>query len=241
MKDVLNVKRNRIILILLGIVILVIAYYGVYINNQDKIDSIKLEMVDMKSHLNKLEEFNSKKQFYLDETDRMNREIDTIKSKFPADILPEDLIMYIKEAEDDFDTNITSAVFSDKLTIDDLGSVSSESSTNAESSTSGESSTSVASTTTDFNSSDPEGYKRIIYLTVQSSYTGLKDLITHIINGSDKMVIDSISSNYDVSTGKLSSEITITCYYMTGTGRAYEGSTIPQENIGKTNIFNTQR
>lgn len=235
MKEVLNVKRNRVILILLGIFILVITYFGVYLNNQDKMDSIKLEMVDLKNHLDRLEEFNSKKQFYLDETDRMNSEIDTIKSKFPADILPEDLVMYIKEAEDDFDTNITSAVFSDKLTLDDIGTQSADSTDTADSGTS------EASTTTDLNSSNPEGYKRVIYLTVQSSYTGLKDLITHIINGNDKMVIDSVSSNYDVSTGQLGSEITITCYYMTGTGREYEESTIPQETIGKTNIFNTQR
>jgi hypothetical protein len=244
MKELLNVKRNRVILILLGIFILIISYYGIYITNQDKIDSLELEMVDMKSHLAKLEEFNGKKQFYLDETDRMNSEIDIIKSKFPADILPEDLIMYIKEVEDDYDTNITNAVFSEKMTLNDLEMASVEdaaSSTNETSSASTTASTSEASTTNDSNSGNPEGYKRMIYLTVQSSYIGLKDLITHIINGNDKMVIESVSSNYDVNTGKISSEVTINCYYMTGTGREYEGSTIPKETMGKANIFNTQR
>lgn len=267
MKEILNVKRNRVILILLGIIILIITYYGVYITNQDKMDSIKLEMIDKKSHLDKLEDFNSKKQFYLDETDRMNGEIDVIISKFPADILPEDLVMYIKEAEDDYDTDITNAVFSEKLTLDDLGvavvtdtesGTSEESSTTddttTEESTTTEDATAVeetataedgttteASTTDELSVTNPEGYKRTIYLTVQSSYIGLKDLISHIIDGNDKMVIESISSTYDVTTGELSSEVTIDCYYMTGTGREYEGSSIPQETLGKANIFNTLR
>ncbi|WP_455716466.1 hypothetical protein [Anaerosporobacter sp.] len=267
MKELLNVKRNRVILILLGIFILIIAYYGVYMTNQDKMDSIKLEMVDMKSHLEQLENFNSKKQFYLDETDRMDEEMKTIISKFPVDILPEDLVMYIKESEDDYDINITNAVFSEKLTFDDLGvavvagtesSTSEESSTtddttteetttsedttaSEETATAEESTTTDATTTDELSATNPEGYKRTIYLTVQSSYTGLKDLIAHIIDGNDKMVIDTISSSYDVTTGELSSEVAINCYYMTGTGREYEGSSIPQEILGKTDIFNTQR
>lgn len=232
MKELLNIKRNRVILILLGIFILVISYYGVYITNQDKIDSLELEMVDMKSHLEELENFNGKKQFYLDETDRMNNEIDLVISKFPADILPEDLIMYIKEVEDDYDTSINYATFTEKMTLNDQAITGGEG---------GTSSTDEESSTTAANNTEPVGYKRTIYITVQSSYVGLKDLITHIINGNDKMVIESLSTSYDSSTGELSSEMGINCYYMTGTGREYVGSTIPQETIGKTNIFNTQR
>ncbi|WP_167955238.1 hypothetical protein [Anaerosporobacter faecicola] len=259
MKKILSVKRNRVYIILIGIAILLLSYYCVYLNNQTKMDTIKEDMNGLNEKLAELEQFNSKKQFYLDETDRMNGEIETIISQFPSDVQPEDLIMYIKEAEDDYDVSINNATFSDVMSIDELEDIISAEETqenknieeiqdteetqdlNGNQETEESQGQEITESATESSvGTNPIGYKILLDITTKTSYEGFKDLIKHITKGGYKLHITNLRTNYD-ETGDLSSDVTVEVYYIKNTGVEYEGTSIPQNPVGKDNIFNTQK
>lgn len=83
------------------------------------------------------------------------------------------------------------------------------------------------------------GMQTTMSMNFMTTYNGFKKLVEYIKNYPDKTVIDSVSVNYDSSTGDLNGSLVIKRFSLTGTGKVYEEPYIDDINIGTDNIFGT--
>lgn len=256
MKKVLSNNRNKVYLILAGIFLLIGTYRFVYVETKDKITVLDGKVSELETHLAELEKFESKREFYLEETDKCTKGIEDIKKKVPSDLRSEDLTMYLKNSEDECNIAIYDAAYSDELPIE--GITKTNTSTTSEQSQSTEDQNQLAANSqTKGNSQVPGqegqvqgdsaealnliGCKRTVSLQVNAEYNDMKKFLWQLTHGKHKLTIQSITMNVDATTGGIGGQIDFDYNYIKNSGAEYEPEYIPTGISGKKNLFNTAR
>ena len=109
----MKVKKSEIQLLIavLGILLAVVTYFLVYTKFNDLADSMESQNMSLRSQVATLEVLDQRKADYLAATEKMQSYITNFESRFPADILPEDSIMMVKNMEDATRTQVANISF----------------------------------------------------------------------------------------------------------------------------------
>lgn len=204
----------NMLLILLGVVIFIAAYYGIYSNYQDKASAIDSEVASMSTRLSELRGYYDNLDIYEAGIEESKTVINEELSKYPEDVRTEDLIMYAIKLEDVVG-----------LTVDSL-------------------SFTGASALTAFNGIDETGtnvaYAAVqsgMTLNGSFSYGELKDCLDYIYDTRYVTGVDTISVSYNAETAELSGSISLTKYFITDGTYEYIPTSVPSMAIGQPNLF----
>lgn len=238
-------KELSLLFIVLGVVLVVGAF--MYGNNlAGKTETLTSENASLDEEVKYLQDLMDHKQEYLDESDRMNAEMDNIKSQFPARVMPENTIMYANGLESRFEVYLDNISVQDPQLIGIEGSaapaaaeapaVEGEEGTEgaegtAETTPSPSAIASAATTITLYRNSTNFEY--------ESSYRGLKDMLDYVNKDEERKAIDSFDVAYDPETGNLKGSMSISMYSLDGTGKPYEEPLVTGVQDGRTQIISS--
>lgn len=257
-------KRDiQILISLLGILAAFLSYQFVYTKYMDKTTALESEITVLESRISELSALQAKATTYTEETDKMNQEMEQYFLEFPADVKPEDGIMFaVNLAKNTDNMTVSSVSLGAHEQVIQLGATggttdtaatttgsTTDTGTTTDTSTATDADTSAGTTTdaTGTTSTDsgatavagPILYKVPVGLTYQVTYTGLKDMIQYVYNEQDRMTIDSLAVSFDATTGILTGTANLNMYLMTGTDNVYNEPNIPDILLGTDNIFGT--
>ena len=87
-------KRDVLLLLgLIGILAVVASYFLVYQPNMEATEALEQENSELQARVNDLSSKMANKDSYVEQTEEMNREMDTILSRFPVDVREEDAVL----------------------------------------------------------------------------------------------------------------------------------------------------
>ncbi|MCD7835458.1 MAG: hypothetical protein LUG83_02135, partial [Lachnospiraceae bacterium] len=104
-------QEIQLLLVLLGVLIPVLVYFLFYTKYNEKCDALETSNRTLQSEVIRLLTLDSKRDFYVSETSRMQSYLKEFESKFPSSILYEDSIMMIKNMEGNTRTEISTLSF----------------------------------------------------------------------------------------------------------------------------------
>ena len=109
----MKVKKSEIQLLIavIGILIAVCTYFLVYTKFNDLADNLESQNRSLSSEVATLEVLEQRKTDYMDATEKMQAYITGFENRYPANILPEDSIMMVKNMEDATRTEIANISF----------------------------------------------------------------------------------------------------------------------------------
>lgn len=241
----MKLKKSDInlILVLVGVLIAVVAYFFVYKTYNEKSDVLNAENATLQTEVDHLQELADNKQQYIDETASMQAEIDEIKAQFPAAYKEEDDILYVRSLEKDFDSFVTALGIGTPAVIE-VATAASEPAPVAEETDGvegeeGEAGEAVVAVTSESVTPDILLYNVPLTVEMISSYASVKDVIQKINTDRDRKSIQQISMAFDSETGDLAVNLNYNAYSLTGTDAIYETPTVDGIRYGSNNIFNT--
>ena len=109
----MKVKKSEIQLLIavLGVLLVVVTYFLVYAKFNELSDAMESQNMSLRSQVSTLEVLEQRKADYLAATEKMKTYITGFENRFPADILPEDSIMMVKNMEDATRTYVATISF----------------------------------------------------------------------------------------------------------------------------------
>lgn len=204
-------KRDKgIILALLGILLVVASYALVYTPTVEKHEALKVELAQLQQREAKLVELESKMEYYKEQTVLYNEKTAELVVFFPAQLKPENEIMYAVELENELELEFSTLNYGTATefmaTKENYGLV---------------------------------AYNTPLSMNYRGTYKGLKDVVEYTKAKQDRMVVDTVSAAYDNVSGELVGSMTINMYTVEGTDKMYEEPYVPAMNTGINNIFGT--
>lgn len=232
---------------LLGILLAFACYKFVFQNFQDKTDALKNEIIILSQKEQEMVQLEKDMPFYKEEITRLGVVNKDLLQQFPADILPENEIMYAVELEDKNKIFFSELSYGTAVLMELSGSQTADAAAAdqttedplAEAQT-GESAGTAQ--TGEATAAQPGGMQaNLLTMTMgyECTYDGLKSTILYNNERTNRMVIDGLTAAYDPTTGQLAGTMTLNQYYITGTENTYSEPYVPSMRTGTDNIFGT--
>ncbi|RDU21847.1 hypothetical protein [Anaerosacchariphilus polymeriproducens] len=250
-------KRDiKILLILLGAIIIIIAFFYGYKPIEESNEVVLNEITGLRSKLQELQVLAAKEDFYRSSTEEMKAEVEKLFDKFPADIKTEDCIMYAQKLETETKADVEGITFTPdtlayswgqgKIDANAQGNAAQQdasSNTNAQAAPA----ETAAQTDTSQNTAQAAGiggnnkelFVTQITLKYKCTYKELKGLINDIQTYKNRSALQSMEVSYDTETGNLNGSVKFGMYSLTGLDKVYQAPSIPSMTIGTDNIFGT--
>lgn len=228
-------KELSYLFIVLGLIMVVGSI--VYGNNlASKTETLTGENKSLQEEVNYLQDLSDHKQEYLDESDRMNAEMDEIKAQFPAKVLPENTIMYANGLESRFEVLLDSIGMQDAQIVGIEGASAPQPAPAAEG---GEENAAAANNAIASAATSISLYRSTSVFNYESSYRGLKDMVRYVNEDQDRKSVESLDVTYDSTTGNLTGVITMSMYALDGTGKPYEAPVVTGVTDGRDQIISS--
>ena len=223
----MNAKKSEIniLIMLIGVLLAVLSYFVVYNNFSEKKDALAAENVTLQSEVDELQKLADNKQHYIDETNRMDNEIQDIMSGFPGELRAEDEVMYAANLE------LIHAIWAKGLSIGDTELVQ------------------IAAPVQEQPPTDDAvvatgGLKESVFLYASPftleykiTYRSFKDIVQAIVTSDERMSIKNISLAYDSKFGCLDGSLDAVAYTVSGTDYLYKELDIPGVRLGTADLF----
>ena len=265
----MKVKKSEIQLLIavIGILIAVCTYFLVYTKFNDLADNLESQNRSLSSEVATLEVLEQRKTDYMDATEKMQAYITGFENRYPANILPEDSIMMVKNMEDATRTEIANISFGSiaevaynaqaatdnsalaAATADapadtaaaaaDATAATDTTATDAAADTTAAAATTVASpVSTDGTAyADTHMYEVPLSISISCTYDDFKGLVRYIYNQQERESIQGVSISYNETDGMLTGNMTMNTYYLLGTDKVYSSPYIPDMQMGVDTIF----
>lgn len=240
----MKLKKSDInlLIMLAGVLIALASYLFVFKAFNEKRAVLEGDNAALQTEVDELQKLADNKQFYIDETTRMNEEIATTMGYFPPGILEEDIIMYTYNLEN------SQPIFFESISTDvpQLVTIASDAPTDAQQDAVVEEGTEVTEQTSDVQDAVTETpqlqdevflYATPVTYGFKSTYRSIKDLITEMLRGQDRMGLQSVTLSFDAETGCIQGSLAVNEYTMQGTGKYYELMDIQGVPTGVDDIF----
>lgn len=248
----MKIKKSDIKLIVAALLVFCAlgAYYFCNFSLSEKTNALKAENETLQSEVDYLQDLMNHKQEYIEETEMMKTEIDDIIHQFPADVRPEDQIMYANDIE------LFGGLIVESVTMPGDEVVPIVLASGQTDATQQDGTAPVADTTEEAVAVDdtvvaatPTGgamassivlYRDPTTIELKSIYKSAKILIKSINESlTDKKSIESLSLSRDQQTGNLTGTLQVAMYYLDGADLEYTEPSVNGVIKGNTNIFNT--
>ena len=204
-------KRDKGLLLgLLGLLLAVAAYVWVYNPGTLKHEELVAELAKLQAHEAELQELVDNYDFYEEQIVVLTERRDELVEIFPAEIKPENEIMYAVELEDLLEVEFSALNYGAPIEIVPAS-----------------------------NNAGLIAYNTPLSGNYTATYKGLKDIVLYTAEQKNRMVVDSVTASYDGITGNLIGNVTINMFAVRGTEKVYEKPYVPAMNMGIDNIFGT--
>lgn len=228
----------NILIMLIGVLLAVAAYFFVYTSFKEKTAELEGQNASLETEVAELQKLVDNKEFYLEETARMNDEMVAVIAKYPSDVRTEDEIMYTVELENVYSIWVNSLQAGDKEMIQvatDAQQPQQDVVTEDAPVEADGSQDSVTAT---------GGYQDTVFLynspftiNFKVTYRSMKDIVSAIIGSDERMNITNLSLAYDAETGCLAGSMNANMFTMSGTDAVYEELNIPGVSTGTADFF----
>lgn len=246
---------KRLLFLLLALILIAGAYFLVFQKYTAKAAAMEETNAADREEVQKLENMAAREDTVRQETDDLNRHVEEIIAKYPADVTTEKALAIVKNMEDSTGIKITQTSFlMDNLVVNLSEGTAADESVSADASaenTDTAAAESAENTDTADTAAPAEGtalakddivgYYSALTMNYEASYDDFKKMVAYIKTFEDRMTITAVSSSYDNETGLLSGTLTINMYYLTGAGKEYEAPQVDGANKGVSNLFGSSR
>ena len=228
---------KSIILMLVGILLAVGAYFLVYQKLTAETETMQKANAELEKEVAYLQELADNKQKYIDDTAAMQVKIEEIKEQFPAQYLPEDDILYMIETEDTH-TAVAKSINMGMTTVVDVPVPESEApvATEAPAEEGAEAVSTEETTKTDILL-----YKTPVTVNLLSGYDNIKEILKQVNTDKNRKSVDTLTISFDSTTGELFSTIAMSMYSLTGTEAVYTSPKVDGVVYGTDDIFNSAK
>lgn len=221
MKMQLQKKDIKLIIVLVGVLILVVAYFVVYRNYDQQTQDLQSQIDSLQPELQQLREYDEHKQEYLDGTEAYKENMKSIISSLPTSVWTEDQIMLARRMEEDLDITDTSESFADPIVVtqfkgtplDDIDNYSDQ--------------------------VDMTSNKYQMTLAADMDYSQMKDFLDYVYDEDYMTGLDSITMNYDAEKADLSVSAVINQYTLSYQDAPEEDHKVPEVSKGVKDPFGT--
>lgn len=211
-------RDKKLIVIILIVAVIALPFLFIIKPTQEKEASLDAEIATLTERYEYLDGLNQQREFYLSEIDRLTDDRNDIIAGYAEGIRQENVIMFLRGLELKIPVKMNALSFSNNTVTPILAET-----TDAEGNVTGavdaiHNQTSVA------------------YV---CKYESMKTFLEYILEYEERMVVSSVSMNYDSSTGNISGSFVINQYAFTGDGRELAPAIIPSMEHGNESIFGT--
>ncbi|MBR5596414.1 MAG: hypothetical protein IKW30_03295 [Lachnospiraceae bacterium] len=219
-------REKNLFLILLGIVFVAVSYYFGYQTLKEETENLKKQNSALESQIEALENIEASKEQYVADTDEMQKTMVDIIEKFPADMISEDAILYMKNLEQ------MTGSYVNTVTIPGKEYVEINAPQEADILKSIDDVTGVVAAYGYVNDGSIPDTDNMFLGKVESevsysvTYDGLKDIIEDIVEHEARKNIDNVSLVFNENTGNLAGSMTINYFTLSGTGKEYNQPTV---------------
>ena len=221
MKMTLQKKDIKLIIVLVGLLVLVIAYFAVFRPYKSKTEDLQAQIDSLQPELQQLREYDDHKQEYLDGIDAYKENAKSIMSSLPSSIWTEDQIMFLSMMEDDLDVEAQSEAFSDPTVLTQFSGT-------------------PLSDLDNYNDKvDMTAQKYQTTLSVNMDYNKFKDFIDYIYDEENMTGLDSVSLSYNAEDADLGISTVINQYSLSYDGAEEETHSVPEVSSGVSDPFGT--
>lgn len=247
-------KRDKMLLLIVGgLVVVLCAYYFVFLNFQEKTEALEAENVVLEDVIVKLKDLDKNREQYLADTEKYTEDNERIKDEFPAGMEEEDDILYIDGLEGTLSEFYASSVgmpssVGYELAYPAVETISVDAMlagtatvTNEETATEEGTTTDGATLTADSMYPSCQLWYVPVTTTYEVNYLSLKQLVKAVTDDSDKKSVEDISVTYNEENGILSGTLTSNFYYLSGTDEVYSTPDVAGVPVGTSNPFRSVR
>ena len=208
------------IFLVLAVGLFLIVYYVPLKNTKDEISSINSSNGRLRKEITELQVYHDNKAQYESDTETLKNEVVNIISAYPSGYREEDFILEGIAMENSAEYLQYSSINANEA--ESLAIIDSETMKNAE---------------IEGYENKVEFFKRRVDYNNELTYDSLKDALTEAFNSGYKANIESVTYVKDEVGVVLKGTITLSYYYVSGNGRAYEPPHIKSYEPGTNNIF----
>ena len=213
-------KRDaRLLLLLLGIVIFLFGYFGVFSPYQAKTEEVRDEISALTPTLRELQGYQDHMSAYQAGIDESSATIETEMARYPADVRTEDLVMYAIYLEKDLDIDVTSIEFSDVAAIAQIDS--------------------IAKTADGYAITPLTAYQCSMTASCDLSYAELKSLLLYPGKAPARTTLGSVSVSFDSESGQLVGSVIFDKYFIASGSDPYVPTEVPKVELGTRDLFGT--
>lgn len=205
--NISNTTKN-LIYCLMGLVILLAAFFFGFQNFREENNKLKGQKAELEKEIKQLNEIQVNQSEYESQIQEYESKRKGYYKEFPALVQARDQILYAAELESRYDSMLIS-----EMEMEEAEHV-----------------------------MGTDGDALVLYkvpakLECNINYDQLKNFLMETTKDGTRKVVDEIVLTKDSVTGTLTGSISISMYYMTGTGQKYEPEKIEDVTVGTPNIF----
>ncbi len=235
----------NLLIMLIGVLLAVASYFFVFTKFNERRAALANENAALQAEVDALQELADNKEYYISETERMDKEIGETIQRYPADVLEEDEVMYTAAVQSSNQMWVNGLTIQEKQQVMVAGPAPVEAAPveDADAIDAEEAPEEAAPATTEA-AAPAAGLANTVFLytspftlSYKSTYTSIKDVITSIVTSDDRMSIKNVTIGYDAETGALAGTVDATMYTMEGTGTEYISPTVNGVPTGTPDIF----
>ncbi len=210
-------KEARLLIVLGGILLFVILYYVVNSRIVESKEAVEADMEALQPELAELETLYADRDKYLAETEAAKTYAKEQLAKYPADVRPQDVLVWTLGLEEAINFDIESVTFGEPELVSQF----------------------QAYATVDGEEilTDMEAYRTTSSSTGELSYLQLKSSIDYIYDTQDRTAIDSVSVSYNAESARLTGNFSVSKFYVTYPEAVYVESPMPSVPLGTQQPF----
>lgn len=260
----ISMRDKKMLLMFLGVGVFAAGYFLGYRPQMEEAESIQAANVPLQDRLDDLLKLAENKDFYIEETNSIQEQIDKYTSEFPVNVRQEDGIVLSMDMEDSLDMQISNVGLGTREFVASLdGSTEDELVDMPDETLSEQANAQTEAQIDEIEGTDVRGDKErqiasdaevedmnsttsvpVLYRTQDSmqftgTYASLKDMVEYLADQSGRMTLDNVTASFDSSTGNLTGSLSVNLFSMTGTGKTYTEPDAGSVAYGTNNIFGT--
>ena len=225
----MSARDKKIVIVLLGVVVVALAYFFGHRPLTEKRESLKAENASLRDTYADLSMKAANADMYEKEMKVMNTKMEEIFTHYPSYLQIENGIMDAVALEENTKSTISSLTIADPVAIEIAAENSGENPAAVEGETEETNTSSIPYQLYDVNTS----------ITLETDYQGMKDLIQLIATDTKRKSVGTLSATFNSGTGKISGNMTYDTYFVYGLDKPYIEPTVPAMEHGVKNIFGT--
>lgn len=262
MKLDISMRDKKILLMFFGIVLFGLGYLFGYRPQMEKAEKLQAQSIPVEEHLNKLLAMAEKKDFYVEETSSIQKQIDAYTAEFPADVKEEDGIVLSNAIENSLDMQLSNVSLGTRDFVAAMDGSSQEDVEAQQQTLSEKNNEQTQKQIDEIEGTDSQAEKEqeaaveaavnakeesgtpVLYRTQDTmqfsgTYASLKELVEYLAAQNGRTTIDNVNASFDSNTGNLTGTMTVNLFSMTGTSNSYTAPDAGSVAHGTANLFGT--